>query len=355
MSAEKFDVVIIGGGNAGIGVTGPVRRAGLSVAMIESRDLGGTCPNRGCTPKKVLVAAGQALHDIERASVHQIKVGQPELDWPALIAREKDLIKDIPENLARAMARRKVEVIKGYGTFAGPDTVRVEDRTLHAGHVVIAGGSKPRPLSIPGAEYMVTSDDLLSESKRPDSVIFIGGGVISLEFGHVYARAGSSVTILEALPQLLPAMDTDAVGRLQAESERICLQIRTGVRIERIEKIGERFHVVFTHGSIEKAAEADWVVNGAGRIADVDALGLGDGQVEHYNGRITIDSYLRSTSNQQVYICGDAVPTSPQLSPIATYEGDLVGRNIVDGQKHSPDYASIATAVYRFRPLQPSA
>jgi glutathione reductase (NADPH) len=346
MSAEKFDVVIIGGGNAGIGVTGPVRRAGLSVAMIESRDLGGTCPNRGCTPKKVLVAAGQALHDIERASVHQIKVGQPELDWPALIAREKDLIKDIPENLARAMARRKVEVIKGYGTFAGPDTVRVEDRTLHAGHVVIAGGSKPRPLSIPGAEYMVTSDDLLSESKRPDSVIFIGGGVISLEFGHVYARAGSSVTILEALPQLLPAMDTDAVARLQAESERICLQIRTGVRIERIEKIGERFRVVFTHGSIEKAAEADWVVNGAGRIADVDALGLGDGQVEHDNGRIAIDSYLRSTSNQQVYICGDAVPTSPQLSPIATYEGDLVGRNIVDGQKHSPDYASIATAVY---------
>jgi choline dehydrogenase-like flavoprotein len=121
MSAEKFDVVIIGGGNAGIGVTGAVRRAGLSVAMIEWRDLGGTCPNRGCTPKKVPVAAGQALHDIERASVHQIAIGQPKLDWAALIAREKDMIKDIPENLARAMARRKVEVVKGYGTFAGPD------------------------------------------------------------------------------------------------------------------------------------------------------------------------------------------------------------------------------------------
>ena len=89
MSAETFDVVIIGGGNAGIGVTGPVRRAGLSVAMIESRDLGGTCPNRGCTPKKVLVAAGQALHDIERAAQHRIAVGVPTLDWSALIARAK--------------------------------------------------------------------------------------------------------------------------------------------------------------------------------------------------------------------------------------------------------------------------
>ena len=346
MSAEKFDVVIIGGGNAGIGVTGPVRRAGQSAAMIESRDLGGTCPNRGCTPKKVLVAAGQALHDIERAAQHRIAVGKPKLDWAALIAREKDMIKDIPENLARAMARRKVEVIKGNGTFAGPDSVPVDDRTLHAGHIVIAAGSRPRPLPIPGAEHMVTSDDMLSDCKRPESIIFIGGGVISLEFGHVYARAGSSVTILEALPQLLPAMDADAVARLQAESERIGLQVSTGVRIERIAATSGRFCVIFTHEGTEKAVEADWVVNGAGRIADVEGLGLAAGQVDHDNGRIAIDSHLRSTSNSRVYVCGDAVPTSPQLSPVATYEGDLVGRNIVDGPKHEPDYASIATAVY---------
>jgi glutathione reductase (NADPH) len=346
MSPEQFDVVIIGGGNAGIGVTGPVRRAGLSVAMIESRDLGGTCPNRGCTPKKVLVAAGQALYDIERAAQHRIAVGKPVLDWAALIEREKNLIKDIPENLARAMARRKVEVIKGHGAFVGPNSVQVGGRTLHASHIVIAAGSKPRPLPVPGAEHMVTSDDMLTANKRPGSVIFVGGGVISLEFGHVYARAGSSVTILEALPQLLHAMDTDAVVRLQAESERIGLQIRTSVRIERIEATGRRFRVIFHHEGTEKTAEADWVVNGAGRIADVESLGLDAGQVDYHNGRIATDEHLHSTSNPRVYVCGDAVPTSPQLSPIATYEGDLVGRNIVDGPKHRADYASIATAVY---------
>src|SRR6266404_6124811 len=151
MIAEQFDVLILGGGNAGIGVTGPVRRAGMSVATIEARDLGGTCPNRGCTPKKILVAAGHALHEIERASIHQIAVGKPKLDWAALIDREKEMIKDIPANLARSMAKRDVEIIKGSAVFAEPNLIRVGDRELEARHIVIATGSKPRPLPIPGA------------------------------------------------------------------------------------------------------------------------------------------------------------------------------------------------------------
>jgi glutathione reductase (NADPH) len=325
--SEKFDVVILGGGNAGIGVTGPVRRAGMSVAMIEARDLGGTCPNRGCTPKKVLVAAGHALHEIERASVHHISVGRPKLDWAALIDREKDMIRDIPANLARAMAKRQVEIIDGHAAFAGPNTVRVGSRTLEAKHIVIATGSKPRPLPIPGAEHMITSEEMLSERTLPGSVIFVGGGVISLEFGHVYARAGAEVTILEALPQLLPAMDADAVAQLQHESERIGIMVKTSVSVSRIEPAGGKFRVVFTHDGLEQALEADRIVNGAGRIANVDMLNLEVGNVAHANGRVSIDPYLRSTSNPAVHVCGDAVPISPQLSPIATYEGDIVGRS----------------------------
>jgi glutathione reductase (NADPH) len=346
LSTEKFDVVILGGGNAGIGVTGPVRRAGMSVAMIEQDLLGGTCPNRGCTPKKVLVAAGHALHEIERASVHHITVGKPRLDWAALIDREKDMIKDIPANLARSMAKRNVEVIKGSAVFAGPNLIRVGSRELEARHIVIATGSKPRPLPIPGSEHMITSDEMLRERDLPASVIFVGGGVISLEFGHVYARTGADVTILEALPQLLPALDADAVARLQTESERIGISVKTDVNVKRVEPANGRLRVVFTHGGAEHTAEAERIVNGAGRIANVDTLDLVAGHVEHTNGRVAVDPHLRSVSNPLVHVCGDAVPTSPQLSPIATYEGDIVGRNIVEGPKHSPDYASMATSVY---------
>ncbi|MGH6711148.1 MAG: dihydrolipoyl dehydrogenase family protein [Bradyrhizobium sp.] len=346
MSREQFDVVILGGGNAGIGVTGPVRRAGMSVAMIEQDLLGGTCPNRGCTPKKVLVAAGHVLHEIERAAVHHIAVGTPRLDWAALIDREKEMIKDIPANLARSMAKRDVEIIKGSAVFAGPNLIRVGTRELEAKHIVIATGSKPRPLPISGAEFMITSDEMLSERDLPASVIFVGGGVISLEFGHVYARTGTEVTILEAMPQLLPAMDTDAVARLRSESERIGMRVRTAVSVKRIERASGRLRVVFSHDGEEHALEADRIVNGAGRIANVDTLDLAAGNVEHANGRVAVDRHLRSTSNPRVHVCGDAVPTSPQLSPIATYEGDIVGRNIVEGPQYSPDYASMATSVY---------
>jgi glutathione reductase (NADPH) len=319
--------------------------------MIESRDLGGTCPNRGCTPKKVLVAAGHALHEIERAAVHHISVGKPKLDWAALIGREKELIKDIPANLARSMAHRNVQVIRGHAVFASPNSIRVGDRHLEAKHIVIATGSKPRSLPIPGAEHMITSDEMLTERNLPGSVIFVGGGVISLEFGHVYARAGTTVTILEALPQLLPAMDADAVANIQNENERIGIAVKTGVSVKRIEPANGRLRVVFTHNGVEHAAKADRVVNGAGRIANVDTLELAAGNVEHSSGRVAVDRHLRSTSNPLVYVCGDAVPVSPQLSPIATYEGDIVGRNIVEGPKYCPDYGSMATSVYTVPPL----
>lgn len=346
MANERLDVVILGGGNAAMGVTVPTRAAGLSVAMVESRDLGGTCPNRGCTPKKVLVAAGHSLHEIELAGIHGITVGKPSLDWGYLIDREKAMIKDIPQRLAKLMSDRGVEVLKGEAVFTAPDTVRVGDRSLEARHIVIATGSKPRALPIPGAEHMITSDEVLSEPELPSSVIFIGGGVIALEFSHVYARAGAKVTVLEVLPRLLGNFEADAVARLRGESERIGIIIRTGVKVQKIERDGDGYRVSFEDQGKPESVRAQCVVNGAGRVADVDRLDLAAGQVDHKDGRIAVDGYLRSQSNPAVHVCGDALWNSPQLSPVATYEGNLVGRNIVDGAQYRPDYGTIPSCVF---------
>ncbi|MGH6748974.1 MAG: dihydrolipoyl dehydrogenase family protein [Methyloceanibacter sp.] len=346
MAGEAYDVVIIGGGNAAFGVTVPTRKAGLKVAMIEERDLGGTCSNRGCTPKKVLVAAAHALHEIGQAHVHRIKVGKPKLDWAALIDREKEMIEGVPDSLEETLQGRGVELLRAPAKFKDANTVEAGGRTLEAKTIVIATGSTPRPLPIPGAELMITSDEVLSERKLPDSVVFIGGGVIALEFGHVYARAGAKVTILEVLPQLLPALDSDAVEQVRKESERIGIDIHTGVKVKRLEKTNKRLRTVFEVGGKEMSVKSDRVVNGAGRIANVAELDLEAGNVAHDGFRVAVDATMRSTSNPSVYLCGDVLSGAPQLSPIATYEGRLVGRNIVDGPKYKPDYSGLPTAVY---------
>ena len=346
MSSDKYDVVILGGGNAGMGVTVDTRKAGLSVAMVEHREMGGTCPNRGCTPKKILVAAGHALDDIERAAAHHICVGKPRLDWAALIDREKTMIGPLPDSLAKLMAERGVEVLHGRAAFAGPNTVRVGERRVDGKHIVIATGSKPRKLPIDGAAHMITSDDVLSEREQPREVVFVGGGVIAFEFAHLYARAGSKVTVLENAPQFLSAFDADAVGQIVRESERIGIALKAGVKVKAIGTRGRHFAVTFEHDGAARTIEADRVVNGAGRIPDVDALDLAAGNVRLADGRVELDEFLRSASNPAVHVCGDAASGPLQLSPVATYEGGIVGRNIVQGPVAKPDYSCIPSCVF---------
>ncbi|WP_169543943.1 dihydrolipoyl dehydrogenase family protein [Sneathiella aquimaris] len=342
---KKYDIIIIGGGNAGFGVSTVAHDANKKIAFIEERDFGGTCPNRGCTPKKVLVAAANSLHEIEMARVHEIEVGNVKLNWAKLIQREKNMIGFIP-NAMEGVAKRRGDVYFGSAKFVGPNSVEVDGEILFADDIVIATGSKTRPLSIPGSELTITSDDVLSQEYQPEEVIFIGGGVIAMEFGHIYARAGTKVTILEAMPQLLPRIDHGAVAAILQESERIGITIKTGVSVTEIKKNEDKLSVVYKHEGEKLTLSANQVVNGAGRIANVDTLDLEAANIAHDQIAIKTDSFLRSTTNPSIWVCGDCLVTSPQLSPIATYEGKVVGNNIVYGPTQTPDYEIIPTSVY---------
>lgn len=343
--SNKFDIVIIGGGNAGFGVSAVASEAGKSIAFVEEADFGGTCPNRGCTPKKVLVAAAHALHEIELAAEHGIDVGKPKLDWAKLIDRKDDMIGFIPGAMT-GVAEKRGKVFRGHARFVGPNMVEVDGTTIEGENIVIATGSKPRPLDLPGADLMITSDEVLSEREQPGEVIFIGGGVIAMEFSHVYARAGTKVTILEVMPQLLPRLDEDAVAAIRAETERLGVAVKTGVTVKAIEQSGEKLKVSYLHEGAEHKTEADRVVNGAGRVANVDTLDLEAAGIKHDGIRIEVDEYLRSTSNPAVWVAGDALVNSAQLSPLATYEGRLVAENIINGPTKQPDYNATPSAVY---------
>ena len=341
----RYDILIIGGGNAGFGVSSVAAKAGKRIAFAEARDFGGTCPNRGCTPKKILVAAAHALHEIERAKVHGIEVGAPRLDWGRLIDRVQTMIAPLPDSMEK-LAHKRGDVVRGAARFVAGNAVAVGDSVLEAEHIVIATGSKPRPLSLPGAGHLITSEQVLSERERPDEVVFIGGGVIAMEFSHVYARAGAKVTILELMPQVLSGLDPDAVTQIRNESERIGITVHTEVEVKELTHTGERLRVRYVHEAREATIDADRVINGAGRIANVDALDLDAGGVRHDGIRIEVDACLRSVSNPSVWVCGDALVGSAQLSPLATCEGQLVGRNIVNGSNEQPDYRTVPSCVF---------
>ena len=161
---NHFDVIVLGSGNAGMAAAGVARAAGLEVAMIENREVGGTCPIRGCVPKKVLVAAAQVLDQIERAAVHHIEVDTPKLDWAALIEREQGFVRDVPAEFKDSLESRGIVLIEGQARFSGPNEVRVGETSYAADKIVIATGSVPRELPIAGWEHTITSDDRFASS-----------------------------------------------------------------------------------------------------------------------------------------------------------------------------------------------
>jgi len=346
--SKEYDLIVLGAGNAGFAPAGMAKEAGQSVLVIEGRDFGGTCAIRGCVPKKVLVAASETLQHIASASEHKIDAQFNGLDWPGLIARKETFIEGVPDMMEGSLKNRDIDTISGRAKFTGPNEIEVNGEKYNGKNIVIGTGSKNRELPIPGFEHCITSDDILNLPDQPNSIVFIGAGVIALEFGHVFVRAGSEVTLLEVAPHPLSMLDEDTVAALTKESQRIGIDIRTAVSTKLIEKTADGFAVTFEENGKDVTISADVVANGAGRIADVEELNLEAAGIDHDRHVIAVDKNLRSISNSNVYIAGDAnAGSGPQLSPVATYEGKIVGHNILNaGDQKTADYVNIPNCVF---------
>lgn len=343
---DRYDLIVLGAGNAGLAAAGVARAAGLRVLVVEGRDVGGVCPLRGCVPKKVLVAAAQSLDAISRASAHGIETAPARLDWGALVARERTFVEGVPQEFEASLDDRGIEIVHGVARFTGAHEVEVGPRRFSAGKIVVATGSVPRPLPVPGAEHLVTSDYLLEMPSLPERIVFVGAGVIAFEFAHVLSRAGSAVTLLEVAPRVLPALDADASEQVTVLTRELGVRIETGVILDRAEQRDDEVQVQYRVDGRRATTHACLAVNGAGRIADLAGLGLSAAGITLEGGHIDIDPCLRSVENPDVYFAGDAIPGRPQLSPVATYEGRIVGHNLTHDEPRSPIYDHIPAAVY---------
>jgi glutathione reductase (NADPH) len=343
---REFDVVVLGAGNAGNAAAWAVREAGRSVALVEERDAGGTCPLRGCVPKKVLVAAAEVLDTIHRADRHGISVGRPQLDWKKLIQRKRTFVEDVPAKLEKSYRDQGIEYVRETARFSGPHEVNVSGETLRAAKFVVAVGSKPRSLPIEGFEHTITSDDILEMEVLPKELVFIGGGVIAMEFTHVFARAGTKVTILEAMPRLLPMIDPEVVGQLAEATRALGVEIHAGVKVQEIRRSAEGLEVRFEKDGQTRAVQATVVANGAGRVPALDALDLARAGVKLEKGHPVLRPDLSAEGNPDLYFAGDAYPGLPQLSPVATWTGRIAANNLLGREAIIPDYSSVPSVVF---------
>lgn len=301
-TVKEFDLIIIGAGPGGYTTAALAARLGMNVAVVERDNLGGTCLNRGCIPTKCLAATAEAMLSASRFGALGVDIDGVSLDYGRAAARKDAVVESLREAVGGILSG--VTVVKGEARFTAPDTVDVDGETITAPKIIVATGSRPAALAIPGAELAVDSDFMLSATELPQSAVIIGGGVIGMEFASILGACGCKVTVLEYAPDILPGFDTDISKRLRMSLKRRGITITPSACVTAIEDTGAGRRVAYTLKGKEKTVEAQSVIMAVGRKPvlppGLEALGP-----EMHRGFLTVDPTTMQTSIPGIYAVGD--------------------------------------------------
>lgn len=329
---RAYDVTVIGSGSAGSTIAHGCAAAGLRVALIDQEPLGGTCALRGCDAKKILYGAAEVA-ERARAMVGHGIAAPATIDWPALMAFKRSLIAGTSERAEESYRDEGIDVYHQTARFLDGHRLAWEsggpDDVIETGVTAIAAGACPRPLGIPGAELVTTSDRFLDLDALPPRLVFVGGGYISFEFAHIAHAAGAGVSIVHRGERPLEGFEPALVDRLVDGYRDHGMDVVTEAPADAIERRGAELVVKLggEHRGTELAA--DMVVHGAGRIPQIDALDLAAAGVERTRRGVAVDAHLRSVSNPDVFAAGDAADLGLPLTPVAGLEGRIVTANIL--------------------------
>ena len=264
------------------------------------------------------------------------------LDWPALIARKDQIVESWSKSKNETPGNLGIPALHGHATFNGPHEVIVDGRNYSADKFVIATGSKPARPPIPGGELGITSDELIHLNEQPKRLVVIGGGFIGLEFGFALARAGTEVTILQAGPQIGPALDNDVRNILLECGKQAGITIKTSVKVTRIRN--DKTVETEISGQ-EETFPADQVLLATGRPSNVAAMKPEAAHIELDHGAVKVNEYLQSVSAPHVYAAGDAAGKH-QHSPVAWYEGPIAAHNVLNGNERKVDFSVFPSAIF---------
>ena len=348
-TAEQFDVVIIGGGPGGYATALYGANAGLRIAVVERDKVGGTCLHRGCIPAKEFLETASVYRTVAGAKEFGIAASQPTVDFAVSQARKQKVVDNLWKGLQGLMKSRKIVTFPGTGSLGPNHVVTVDDGTeLTGDHVVLAAGSVPR--TIPGFEvdgrYVMTSDEVLALDHLPASAVVIGGGAIGCEFASMLSDLGAQVTVLEALPRIIPGCDKDVADVVARSFKKRGIDVRTGVEVHGHTPGDRGTTVSFGDG---ESVTVDVVIVSVGRRPRSEGLVQdGTGVVINEKGFVVADELLH-TGEPGVYAVGDVVATPtphPQLAHVGFAEGITVVKDILGEAPVPVDYSRVPWCIY---------
>ena len=344
---ERVDVFVIGGGGTGCDVTGALASAGRRVAMAERDQLGGECAHYGCDPTKAMLKAARVAALARRASDFGIRIPSVEVDPPAVMARIRQMIEEETANGARPYEEAGARVFMQEAHLTGEHRVELADGTVfEADRIVLATGSEPTAPPIPGLDgsgYWTNKEAIWHEGGLPSTLLVLGGGAIGVEFSQIYARFGSSVTLIEALPQILPAEDADSAPALADALVADGVHLHVGIKATNVERPHGRWRVTF-EGSAHDVLEADALIVATGRKPCFDGHDLGAAGVQlDPKGKPVLTDTLRTTA-PQIWAGGDA--TGELLfTHVANHEAGIIVDDIL-GSPRQRDYRVVPKVTY---------
>lgn len=353
MSESVYDLVIIGSGPGGYVAAVRASQLGMRAAIVESGALGGVCLNIGCIPTKALLHSADLLDEVKEGKRFGVTVEGLSFDLGGAMKHKDAVVKASTDGVSYLMKKNKVEVLAGWGRLAGRGQVHVRlnaggERTLTAKQIIVATGARPRPL--PGADFdgqrVLSSTDALTLSAVPKSLLAIGAGAIGVEFASMYRAFGAEVTLVEALPRIVPNEDEEVSAELVKAFQRRGIKSMAGARVESVDAGDEQVVVTVTGADGKQQPIAvEKLLVAIGIMPNTEELGLETAGVQRNSrGFIETDGHMRAADG--VYAIGDCVAAAPWLAHKASAEGVLAVEHIAGLHVTPIDYARIAACTY---------
>jgi dihydrolipoamide dehydrogenase len=337
------DLVILGGGSGGYAAALRAAELGMTVVMVEKDKVGGTCLHRGCIPTKALLHSAETVTVIKEAAQFGVNGTFESVDMAAVNAYKDKVVEGLFKGLTGLVKSRKIEVVQATGRLVSPTAVEVDGRRIEARHVLLATGSVPR--SLPGLDIdhtrVVTSDDALEFDRVPASAVILGAGAIGCEFASVWSSFGADVTIVEALPHLVPLEEESSSKLLERAFRKRGIKQELGARFERVEQTDTGVRVHLEGG---KTVEAELLLVAIGRGPVSQDLGYEQVGIEMERGFVKVDEYCQ-TSVPTISAVGDLIPTL-QLAHVGFAEGILVAERLAGLAVTPVDYDGVPRVTY---------